>query len=102
MRMGVPGVAHFPRPVHNIHADPVTYFEMDPSEQLREWAWIEDRGLHVIGFYHSHVDTPAEPSGTDLRMAPPGLLSVIVSLAKPEADVRVWSGPIPYEGDIFE
>ena len=35
------------------------------------------RGLQVIGFYHSHPASPAEPSRTDLERAWPGYLYII-------------------------
>jgi proteasome lid subunit RPN8/RPN11 len=36
------------------------------------------RGLHVVGFYHSHPKSGAAPSATDLERAWPGYLYAIV------------------------
>jgi proteasome lid subunit RPN8/RPN11 len=41
----------------------------------------DDRGLDVVGFYHSHPDHPARPSQTDLDEATfPGYTYVIVAV----------------------
>ncbi len=37
-----------------------------------------ERGLHVVGFYHSHPKSGAAPSATDLERAWPGYLYAIV------------------------
>lgn len=48
-------------------------------------------GADLIGFYHSHPDHPARPSGYDLDHAWPNLSYVIVSVTLGEpADVRSW------------
>ena len=49
------------------------------------------RNLDVLGFYHSHPHSAADPSPTDLAEATyPELLYVIVSLAVKPADVRMY------------
>ena len=49
------------------------------------------RNLDVMGFYHSHPHSGADPSPTDLAEATyPELLYVIVSLASEPADVRMY------------
>ncbi len=54
------------------------------------WAKVEDdadeRGLQVVGFYHSHPDAPAQPSQYDLEHAFPNLAYIIVSVQKGEVD----------------
>ena len=37
-------------------------------------------GLTLLGFYHSHPDAPAQPSGEDLRQAWPRVDYLIVSV----------------------
>jgi proteasome lid subunit RPN8/RPN11 len=48
------------------------------------WAEVEDyadeRGVQVVGFYHSHPDHPAEPSEYDLAHAFPNMAYIIVSV----------------------
>ncbi len=65
----------------NIDKSPATYF-MDPKEQLLVMKEIRNLGLEMAGIYHSHVASPAYPSGHDIEMAfYPETSYVIVSLA---------------------
>ena len=54
------------------------------------WAQVEDdadeRGLEVVGFYHSHPDHPAQPSQYDLSHAFPNMAYVIVSVQNGAVD----------------
>lgn len=52
-----------------------------------------ERGLDIVGFYHSHPDHPARPSETDLKEATfPGYTYVIVAVHDGVAeDVTAWS-----------
>jgi proteasome lid subunit RPN8/RPN11 len=63
------------------------------------------RGLDLLGFYHSHPDHPARPSDHDLAQAWPNLHYVIVSVreGRPEdmtnwrlADDRSTFRPVPW------
>ena len=50
-----------------------------------------ERGLDLIGFYHSHPDHPAVPSQYDLDHAWPSFSYVIVSvMAGQPGDLRSW------------
>jgi proteasome lid subunit RPN8/RPN11 len=50
-----------------------------------------ERGLDLLGFYHSHPDHPAVPSQYDLDHAWPSFSYVIVSVMAGEpGDVRSW------------
>ncbi len=40
-------------------------YELDPTDYLRIDAQARQRGLSVVGVYHSHPDHPARPSETD-------------------------------------
>ena len=42
---------------------------MDPQEQFEAIRDAEKRGFDILGFYHSHTNSPAYPSATDVRMA---------------------------------
>ena len=46
----------------------VHYF-MDPLDLLQAYNEIEEQGLDVVGYYHSHTHTEARPSPTDVRLA---------------------------------
>jgi proteasome lid subunit RPN8/RPN11 len=69
------------RPARNLRASPTRYL-LDPQAHFRAMREARERGLAVVGAYHSHPTSAAEPSETDLREASyPGFLYVIVSLA---------------------
>jgi proteasome lid subunit RPN8/RPN11 len=50
---------------------------------------IPEAGEEVVGFYHSHTKSPAEPSQTDINLAEawPGALQLICSLEHDDAPV---------------
>ena len=65
----------------NVADRPRTTYEIGAEQQLRTMEAIEDAGLDVAGFYHSHPTGPPEPSGTDAARATwPGHSYVIVVL----------------------
>ncbi len=74
-------------PMRNAHtASPQNRFEFDPREHLQVQRRGRERGLEVIGFYHSHPDHPARPSIFDLENASwPGLSYLIVAVAQARA-----------------
>jgi len=51
--------------VRNIRNSPVDY-EMDPKEQLKCEKEMKQKGLKLIGIYHSHPSSPAYPSQVDI------------------------------------
>ncbi|HEX3986905.1 MAG TPA: M67 family metallopeptidase [Acidobacteriaceae bacterium] len=44
-------------------------YQIDPRELVRIQRSSRERGLEIIGFYHSHPDHPAQWSATDLAEA---------------------------------
>jgi proteasome lid subunit RPN8/RPN11/molybdopterin converting factor small subunit len=66
-------------PMTNVEASPVVY-RMDPAEQLRFYERLEREGLEEVAAYHSHVNSPAYPSATDVRLAHGFMTYLIVSL----------------------
>ncbi|HET6810428.1 MAG TPA: M67 family metallopeptidase [Acidimicrobiales bacterium] len=56
-------------------------YRVDSRDYLRADRDAEDRGLEIIGVFHSHTHTEAYPSPTDVAQAPdPGWHYVLVSL----------------------
>jgi cysteine synthase B len=55
-------------------------FLIGPDDYRRAEARAAERGLDIVGFYHSHPDHPAEPSAFDLAHAWPNLSYAIVSI----------------------
>ncbi len=66
-------------------------FLIDPQEQLKVEKEARQRGLEVLGYYHSHPDHPARPSNYDREHAWPWYSYVILSVEKGEAkDLTCW------------
>ena len=83
------------------------HYYMDPQDQLRVYNEIDDLGLDVVGYYHSHTHTEARPSPTDIRLATDlAAVYVLVSLQPPRPVVRAWrivkSDPGAESGDLVE
>jgi len=66
-------------------------FLIRPEELLEGEKYGRAKGLDVIGFYHSHPDSPAAPSQYDLAHAWPTYTYIIVSVRKNRAeDLLSW------------
>ena len=64
---------------------------LDPGDVLAMQATADERGLEVLGFFHSHPDHPAEPSETDRTRAWPWYSYLIVSVIEGEpGSIRSW------------
>lgn len=62
-----------------------------PKDVLRAERYARERKLDVIGYYHSHPESPAIPSQYDLDHALPVWSYVIASVLDGKvADVRSW------------
>jgi proteasome lid subunit RPN8/RPN11 len=67
-------------------------YEVDPREIVKLDRAAEQRGLDIVGFYHSHPDHPPTPSATDAENAWPGYIYLIVAVAEVgEAQVTAWT-----------
>jgi proteasome lid subunit RPN8/RPN11 len=74
----------------NIAAAP-TRFRIDPRDHIERRRDLRRRGLEVVGFYHSHVQSPPIPSERDRdEAAYPDHLFAIVSLASNPPETRVF------------
>lgn len=58
---------------------------IDPRDYMRIERDADQRGLQVLGIYHSHPDCPARPSQYDLDHAWPDLTYLIVSVMQGKA-----------------
>jgi proteasome lid subunit RPN8/RPN11 len=66
-------------------------FLIEPKELLRGEQYARSRDLEVVGFYHSHPDSPAVPSQYDLEHAWPTYSYIIVSTRADQAgDLFSW------------
>lgn len=53
---------------------------LDPEGFLKVDMWARGRGLDIVGVWHSHPDSPAQPSETDRELAWPGYAYLIVAV----------------------
>ena len=66
-------------------------FLIAPEELMRGERYARGRDLEVVGFYHSHPDSPAVPSQYDLEHAWPTYSYIIVSTSANSAhDLFSW------------
>ena len=70
----------------------MTWFRMDPKDQLRAMRAMDDQDLEWSGIWHCHTHTEAFPSATDIEQSSywPGIVAVIVSLQDPEPVIRAF------------
>jgi proteasome lid subunit RPN8/RPN11 len=68
-------------------------YAVSGRSMLRAERYAEQSGLDVVGYYHSHPNAPARPSGFDLDHATwPGISYPIVSVVDGAArEVRSWT-----------
>ena len=96
--LGAPGEIAEAVPTSNLASDPNHRFVLDPETHIAARREARQRGLEVVGFYHSHPRSPALPSATDLAEAAyPGHLCAIVSLLDEPAEIRIYR----FEGGAF-
>lgn len=75
-------------PTDNVAASTKVY-TVDPKQHLRADRDAEDRGMEIMGVFHSHTRTEAFPSPTDVAQAPdPTWHYVIVSLRNGAPSLR--------------
>jgi len=66
-------------------------FLIEPDELLRGERYARSKQLEVVGFYHSHPESPARPSQYDLEHAWPTYSYIIVSvMSQKSGDLFSW------------
>lgn len=59
------------------------HFSFDPKEQFAVLKYARQKGLKIVGNWHSHPASPSRPSEEDKRLAyDPNILYFILSLAE--------------------
>jgi proteasome lid subunit RPN8/RPN11 len=79
--------------VENVFSPEEQYhrYAMTPQDWMRLEDEAEARGLSLVGYYHSHPDSPAMPSVYDRDHALPNFVYIITSVQNGKAvDMRVW------------
>lgn len=75
----------------NVERSPVSYL-LDPNEQFRVMKEMRDKGLSMLGIFHSHPSSPPYPSSKDVSLAfYEDALYVIVSLMNHEPVVKAFT-----------
>ncbi|MEL6263078.1 MAG: M67 family metallopeptidase [Cyanobacteria bacterium J06626_6] len=75
----------------SVHTKKRRYW-VDPKDMLRVQREAREKGLNIIGVYHSHPDHVAEPSECDRALAWTEYAYIIVSVRKGKAvDVQNWA-----------
>lgn len=80
-------------PISNARAEEAkrNRFLIRPEELMRGEKYAREKGLDVVGFYHSHPDDVAVPSHYDLEHAWPTYSYIVVAVEKGSAtDLRSW------------
>jgi proteasome lid subunit RPN8/RPN11 len=77
--------------IRNADRSPTSY-RFDRDQQFRAFKDIENRGLELLGIYHSHPSSSASPSDQDMEQAyDPDVSYILISLADPDqAQVRAF------------
>ncbi len=66
-----------------IAAHSPTFYEFDPKDLLNLYREVDERDEEIVVIYHSHTETEAYPSRTDIAYAgEPGAHYVLVSTRK--------------------
>ena len=66
-------------------------FLIEPAELLSGERYARNKSLDIVGFYHSHPESPAVPSQYDLEHAWPTYSYIIVSVIQQKAgDLFSW------------
>ncbi len=78
-----PGDVRMVYPLDNVRRSR-TSFTVEPTGHFRALQHADSRGWELIGAFHSHPASAAEPSPTDVRLAyEPDWVHVIVGLSDP-------------------
>ena len=66
-------------------------YAMTPQDWMRLEDQADERSLSLVGYYHSHPDSPAIPSEYDREHALPNFIYIITAVMMARArDMRVW------------
>lgn len=76
-----------------INGEPSPFFySIDSQDLLRIVLEIEDADRDIVAIYHSHVESPAFPSRTDVELAAwPDAAYLIVSLGSEPPEIKAYA-----------
>jgi proteasome lid subunit RPN8/RPN11 len=100
--IGRNGIAERLKPMFNAAASP-TFYEFDPKDLLALYREVDDNDEEIIVIYHSHTETEAYPSRTDISYAgEPGAHYVLVSTREEIAPATEFRSYRIIEGVVTE
>lgn len=79
--------------VENVFEEEEQYhrYAMTPQDWMRLEDEADEKGLSLVGYYHSHPNAPAIPSEYDRDHALPNFIYIITSVQSGKAvDMRAW------------
>lgn len=80
-----------------------TFYEFDPQDLLALYREVDDLDEEIVVIYHSHTDTEAYPSRTDIAYAgEPGAHYVLVSTRQEIAPLTEFRSFRIIEGVVTE
>lgn len=78
-------------PIPNISEHPESRYYMEPATLVKHLASVEEEGLSLLGFYHSHPSGEPIPSSTDIQQAHyPGAAHIIIGLKHDYPVIAAW------------
>ena len=88
-------------PIENRSVARARRYLVSPQDYLAAERTADATGKTLLGFYHSHPEHPARPSATDLELALPNFVYLIVSICRDGAEPprAVASGAFVLEPD---
>ena len=90
------------KPMANAAHSP-TFYEFDPKDLLALYREVDDRDEEIVVIYHSHTETEAYPSRTDIAYAgEPGAHYVLVSTRKETAPATEFRSYRIIDGVVTE
>ena len=80
-----------------------TFYEFDPKDLLALYREVDDKDEEIVVIYHSHTETEAYPSRTDIAYAgEPGAHYVLVSTREEIAPATVFRSYRIIDGVVTE
>jgi proteasome lid subunit RPN8/RPN11 len=97
--VGIDTTVRYTRRARNLADDPRRRFLIDPQTHIDSIRTARAEGLRVVGFYHSHPKSAAEPSPTDVAEATyaEGLYLIVGFPNGQAAEIRGYE----WTGDTF-
>lgn len=89
--VGQPGVVTGAVATRNAASERRTRYQIDPRDHFEAIRSARDRGLEIIGAYHSHPRGSAVPSETDLAEAFNDFVFIIAGLGSEPVEVTAWT-----------